>query len=95
MYFLRTKKNMVLKVLSLLFIFHTTLLAGNTYDQGSKHMSSGCASELMGEDGSVGTQEQAEIVMNCFGGMSMTIMLLLTSLLGAFFIRDEFASLLE
>jgi len=96
MYVVSKKKNRVLTVLSLLFIFQTILFAGNTYDQGSVHECSSHVSEVKSKESSVsGTQGYVKIVMNCFGGMSMTIMVLLTSLLGAFFVRDEFEGLLE
>lgn len=95
MYFLTKRKNMLLKVLSLLFIFHTILFAEDTYDQGSLHMDSGCVMEVKTQDSTVRTHGKVKIAMNGFGGMSMTIMVLLTSLLGAFFMRNEFTSLLD
>lgn len=98
MYFVTKNKKIVFKILSLLFILHTTLFAGNTYDEGSMQINSSYISEVKSEQGiamNVGTQEHVEVALDSFGSMSMTIMLLLTSLLGAFFVRDEFATLLE
>ena len=87
-------KNTLFKVLSLLFIFHTTLFSENIYEERNLQLKSICREEFKIE--SLKTQQQEKVVvLNGFDGMNMAIMLVLTSLLGVFFIRNEVMSLLE
>lgn len=91
-------KNIVFKIFSLLFIFQTILCASNNFDeqklQTNQHQQSlSQSSEMLSAKQS--GEEYVEIRLNRFGGMSMTIMILLTSLLGVYFIREEFTNLFE
>ena len=85
MSFFIKQKNRILLIMSFFLLFHTTLVANGSYIE----MTSGIKQVYIGEEKSaVGTSDR-EVSLDSFGGMSMTIVLVLTSLLGLFFVRDE------
>lgn len=75
---------MVLKILSFLFVFHTLLFADISVVEESLQINS---SEVV-KAKSVIVKEEVEV---SFGGQSIVYMLVLTSLLGTFFLKDELA----
>lgn len=98
MYFLTKNRVILLRVFSLLLIFHTTLFAGNRDDEGSRHSNSSYINELDGDEVvamPLGSQGDVAVSLDSFGNLSMIVILLLTSLLGMFFVRHELSSLLQ
>lgn len=98
MYLLVKNKMMLSTVLTLLFIFHTTLFAGNRHDEELTHVNQTYIDELEGEEVvsmTIGGEESVSVTLNSFGNLSMIVMLILTSLLGTFFVRHELESLLK
>jgi len=86
MYFFTKNKNRVLLIMSFFLMFQTTLFAGASYME----MKSSMESTYMNEEKSNGsTTANTEVSLDSFGGGSMTIVLILTSILGVFFVRDE------
>jgi len=82
-------KNIILKVAMLILFFQTILFA----DTGSICNNSYSSSELISKATllqTTGGSENIEISLDSFGSMSVIIMLVLTSLIGTFFVRDEF-----
>jgi hypothetical protein len=82
-------KNIILKV-AILILFFQTILFANT---GSICQNSYSSSELISKATllqNTGNSENIEISLDSFGSMSMIIMLILTSLVGTFFVKDEF-----
>ena len=75
---------MILKILSFLFVFHTLLFADTSTMEDSIQKNS---TEVM-KAKSVMVKEEVEV---SFGSESVIYMLVLTSLLGTFFIKDELA----
>ena len=80
---------MILKILSFLFVFHTLLLADNTLLNESQKIES---SDVVKAKSSVVVKEEVDV---SFGNESVLYMLVLTSLLGSFFLRDELADSFE
>jgi len=85
MSFFIKQKNRILLIMSFFLLSHTTLVANGS----SIEMTSAIEQVYIAEEKSaVGTSDR-EVSLDAFGGMSMTIVLVLTSLLGLFFVRDE------
>ena len=78
---------MILKILSFLFVFHTLLFADTSTMEDSIQKNS---TEVM-KAKSVMVKEEVEV---SFGSESVIYMLVLTSLLGTFFLKDELADTL-
>lgn len=89
MYFFIKHKNRVLLIVSLLLMSHTTLFASTSYME----MKSVIEYPYIEEEKSVVKRSDVEVSLDSFGGTSMIIILVLTSLLGVFFVRDELAVL--
>jgi len=75
---------MILKILSFLFVFHTLLFADTSTMEDSIQKNS---TEVV-KAKSVMVKEEIEV---SFGTESVIYMLILTSLLGTFFLKDELA----
>ena len=75
------KKKMIVRVIGFLFIFNTTLFAASA----SIEDDSGMSNRNM-ESQTVIKQEKVEVSLD---SPSMIIMLILTSILGTFFVKDE------
>ena len=84
MYFFTKHKNKVLFIMGFFLIFNTTLFASSTCLE---------ITSSIGEEKSTAISSDTEIALDSFGGGSMTIVLVLTSLLGVFFVRDELSAL--
>ena len=88
---------MILKIVSLVLFFHTALFADTSYNEdsyiksvySSEHQNISTPTTLKNNSNNI------EISLNSFGSMSVIIMLILTSILGAFFVRDELYGALE
>ena len=88
MYFFRKQKSKVLFILGFFLIFHTTLFANSSYLEMKSSINNIYMSELTGEEKATVGQSNLEVSLD-FGDGSMIIVLILTSLLGVFFVRDE------
>ena len=90
---LREKRKTILLIVALVLFFHTALFADSTYSEESyvKSAYNGDHIATATNSGSKGI----EVSLNSFGSMSVMIMLILTSLVGAFFVRDEFSDVLD
>jgi hypothetical protein len=75
---------MILKILSFLFVFHTLLFANTSISDDAIKTN---ATEVV-EPKSTIVKEELEV---SFGSQSIVYMLVLTSLLGTFFLKDELA----
>ena len=90
-------QKMLATIVSLVLFFHTALFADTSYSENSYIMSA-YNSDYSHQSSSSIIQHNSndiEVSLNSFGGISVIIMLILTSLLGSFFVRDEFYGLLE
>ena len=90
---LNSYKKMILFIVSLVLFFHTTLFADSTYSEES-YIKSAYSSDYVAVSAST-VSANIEVSLNSFGSISVMIMLILTSLLGAFFVRDEFSEILD
>jgi len=88
MYFFRKQKNKVLIILGFFLTFHTTLFANSSYVEMKSSINNIYISELIGEEKATVRTSHTEVSLD-FGDGSMIIVLILTSLLGVFFVRDE------
>jgi hypothetical protein len=86
-------KKIILLVISFVVLFHTTLWADSVYSEES-YIKSAYSSDAVSVSTS-SSSPKVEISLNSFGSISVMIMLVLTSLLGAFFVRDEFSNVLD
>jgi hypothetical protein len=90
-------KKMILKIVGFILFFHTTLFANPNYNENVDTQRV-YSSEQPSQSSSITNKEDSnkvEVSLHSFGGMSISIMLILTSLLGAFFVRDEFQGILD
>ena len=90
---LTQQKNIILKIVSFIILFQTTLFGSTAYINENSYTTSTYVSESANEATSilnVGSLENREVALDSFGSISVMIMLVLTSILGAFFVRDEF-----
>jgi len=85
MSFFIKQKNRILLIMSFFLLSQTPLVANSSYME----MTSGINQVYIGEEKSTVGVSNREVSLDTFGGMSMTIVLVLTSLLGVFFVRDE------
>ena len=84
MYFFIKKKNSVLKVLGFLLMFHGSVFASTAYAD--------TIDRQVNESVSVNKTDKVEVSLD-MGDMGMVTILILTSLLGAFFARNELGSI--
>ena len=90
-------QKIILKIVSLVLFFHTALFADTNYNEDT-YIKSVYSSEYQNTSTPTTLKNSSnyiEVSLNSFGSMSVIIMLILTSLLGAFFVRDEFSGVLE
>jgi len=70
---------MILKILGLLFIFHTLLFADTSLIEENRQISSSTIEQAKSKDQ----------VATSFSSQSIVYMMVLTSLLGIFFLKDD------
>jgi hypothetical protein len=80
-------QNLLVKIFTLLLVFNITVLANNFYTEVSD--------EPVAENSSVALEETVEVSLDSFSNVGIFIMIALSSLLGAFFVKDEFSGMLE
>ena len=98
MRYLTEHKKIIFKIVGLIFLLQTALFASSSYSNESAYSQHSYASELVTESSSLGVMnigESTEVALDSFGSMSVLVMLILTSLIGAFFVRDEFDGVLN
>ena len=84
-------KKILLKIVSLILFFNTVLFANTNYNEDT-YIKSVYSSEYHNTSTSTTLKNSSntiEVSLNSFGSMSFIIMLISTSILGAFFVRDE------
>jgi len=88
---LMENRNSLLKIVTLILFLNTLLLA-NSADtkEGIQAQSLNTSVSNILE-----TEETEEVALDSFGSLGIILMVVLSSLLGAFFVRDEFAKGLE
>jgi len=99
MRYLIEHKKIIFKIVGLVFLLQTALLASSSsYMNEGNYPQHSYPSELVTESSSLGVMnmgEHTEIALDSFGSMSVLVMLILTSLIGSFFVRDEFDGVLK
>ena len=78
---------MILRILSFLFVFHSLLFANTSIVNNSIEKNSGKVVEVKNTI----VKEELEV---SFGSQSIVYMFVLTSLLGSFFLKDEWADVI-
>ena len=84
----------LLKIFGFLILFQTTLFSENIYHISNSDTALVNSKQL---DSSVSKEkEEVETVaLDSFGGTGVVLMILFTSLLGTFFVRDELSGLID
>lgn len=86
-------RNLLVRILSLLLVLNITVLGSNAYSEVSDESSIGNSS--VQESTTVVFKETVEVSLDSFSSIGILIMIALSSLLGVFFIKDEFLEMLE
>jgi len=94
---LKEYKKMILKIVSLILFFNIALFANTNYNEeiyiksiyNSEYQNISTPTTLKKSSNNI------EVSLTSFGSMSVIITLILTSILGAFLVRDEFSRVLE
>ena len=84
----------LLKIFGVLILFQTTLFSENIYHVSNSEATS-VTSQIVNSSTTQESEEVERVALDSFGGTSVILMILLTSLLGAFFVRDEFSSIID
>ena len=77
---------LLLKVFGVLIIFQTMLFSNNIYYVSKSDVAS-VSSQVV--DSTTKESEVTTVSLDSFGGVSIILMVVFTSLLGIFFVRDE------
>jgi len=83
-------KKIILKLFGFLLFLNVTLLANSLDSQQTNTSSSITASSVHNVE--VSSSKMTEVSLDSFGNLGMIIMVILSSLLGMFFVKDEFNS---
>ena len=86
-------KNVIFKLFGLLLLLNITLFA-NTFD-AKQCTTAQTITSTKGHTVESSASAMTEVSLDSFGNSGMIIMIVLTSLLGMFFVRDEFSAVLE
>jgi hypothetical protein len=86
-------QNLLVKILALLLLFNITVLASNFNSEVS--VESHIVESTMLESSSVVLSETVEVSLDSFNNIGILILIALSSILGAFFVKDEFSEMLE
>ncbi len=92
MYFVKNKISIVFKIVGFLILFHSTLFANSATGESVELAKVQLESKSIDKDPK---QEVSTVSLDSFGSTGMVIMIILSSLLGAFFVKDEFNTMLE
>jgi len=85
---------LLLKIFGFLILVQTTLFSENVY-YVSNPDSSSVNAKVVNHSVNKESVEVEEVGLDSFGGVSIMLIIGLTSLLGAFFVRDEFSELID
>ena len=85
---------LLLKIFGFLILVQTTLFSENVY-YVSNTDSSSVNAKVVNHSVNKERVEVEEVGLDSFGGVSIMLIIGLTSLLGAFFVRDEFSELMD
>ena len=91
---LSINKMLLLKIFGFLILFQTTLFSENIYhvsNSDSTSVNSQVVNSSVSKDGG----EVETVALDSFGGTGVVLMILFTSLLGVFFVRDEFSGIID
>ena len=86
-------KSLIVKIFSLLLLVNMTTWANNIYDGTSKEAYINESTTL--NSNSIALNETVEVSLDSFSNIGIFILIVLSSILGAFFMRDEFSKTLE
>ena len=86
---LQNKQNIIFKILTLFLLMQGVLFA-DSYSTESRNSASSRVSNIQNSQ-----EERVEVSLDSFGSVGIIIMIILTSLLGLFFVRNEFNVALE
>ncbi len=89
---LSTTKILLLKFFGLLIIFQTALFSANIYHVSNSDTIS-VNSQVLNNDFNRKKKEVEIVALDSFGEGGVVLMIIFTSLLGVFFVRDEFKDL--
>ena len=89
------KSNIVILIVSFLLFSNTVLFANSTYSEESYIKSAYSSESITNSITSVNSVKNIEVSLNSFGSISVMVMLILTSVVGVFFVRDEFSEVLD
>ena len=81
-------------IFGLVLFFKTTLFADVLYSEDN-YINSAYSIDSKEDLVTDKTTERINVSLDSFGSISVIIMLVLTSILGAFFVRDEFSEVLD
>ena len=83
----------LLKVFGVLILFQTMLFSDNIYYVSKSDVAS--VSSQVVNSTTKESEKVTTVALDSFGGTSIVLMIVFTSLLGAFFVRDEFGSIMD
>ena len=97
MYFVKKRKKVIFKLLIFLSLFNTMLFADALYREDTPSLQSNYSSKVGVQEEIKNSieEERVEVCLHAFDNVSMVVMLVFTSLLGLFFVRDELDEALE
>ena len=85
---------LLLKIFGFLIIFQTTLFSENIYHVSNSDTTS-VNSKVVNSSVNKERGEVETVALDSFGGTGVVLMILFTSLLGAFFVRDELSEFIN
>ncbi len=88
------KRILLLKIFGFLILFQTTLFSENVYHVSSSDTTL-VNSKVVNSSKNKEKEEVEKVALDSFGGTGVVLMIIFTSLLGAFFVRDEFNGLID
>ena len=88
-----SSQSLLVKILSLLLLMNLSLLANSASLESSTNTYS--AKSSTDEESTGVLTETVEVSLDSFTNMGILIMIVLSSLLGAFFVKDEFSTMLK
>ncbi len=83
----------LLKVFGVLILFQTMLFSDNIYYVSKSDVAS--VSSQVVNSTTKESEKVTTVALDSFGGTSIVLMIVFTSLLGAFFVKDEFGSIMD
>ena len=85
---------LLVKIFGFLIFFQTMLCSENIYHVSNSEATSS-SSKIVNSSTNKEREDVQVVSLDSFGGTSVVLTILLTSLLGAFFVRDEFSGIMD